>query len=117
MFNFPKSFTITEDHLKLLARLEIGYDEWTEYGAPEVDPKRPYGNSDVENDIAEILEWELVKDRYGDEILTEEQGDRAKKIHMDMTVVLAIMCNNPTDFKLGTYAKTAQYGASYRLVE
>ena len=28
-----------------------------EYGAPEINPKRPYGNSSVELDICEILGW------------------------------------------------------------
>jgi hypothetical protein len=48
-------FTVTEDHRKLLRRLNIGYDEWTEGGAPEVDPKRPYGNGDLYGDMREIL--------------------------------------------------------------
>ena len=50
-----REFTVTDDHLKLLARTFIDYDGWTEFGAPEVDPKLPYGNSDVYDDIAEIL--------------------------------------------------------------
>jgi hypothetical protein len=51
-------FTVTEDHLKLLRRAYIGWDD-CEFGAPGIDPKRPYGNSDVIGDIAEILGEEL----------------------------------------------------------
>ncbi len=53
-----KEFTVTDDHLTLLQHMYIGWQD-CEYGAPEVDPKRPYGNSGVATDIAEILEWEL----------------------------------------------------------
>ena len=31
--------------------------EW-EYGGIGIDPKRPFGNSDVEADMLEMLEWE-----------------------------------------------------------
>src|ERR1700734_729843 len=47
-------FTVTEDHLKLLRHAYVGWDD-CEFGAPAIDCKRPYGNSDVIDDIAEIL--------------------------------------------------------------
>lgn len=48
------TFTVTDDHLKLLRRASVGWSD-CEFGAPEIDPKRPYGNSNVLGDIAEIL--------------------------------------------------------------
>jgi hypothetical protein len=48
-------FTVTDDHLKLLRRAHITWDG-VEFGAPEIYCKKPYGNSNVWGDIAEILE-------------------------------------------------------------
>lgn len=47
-------FTLRPEHVALLraAYVSWGYDE---YGAPAIDPKRPYGNSHVVRDIHEIL--------------------------------------------------------------
>jgi hypothetical protein len=50
---------IDENHLKLLSKAYVRWDD-CETGAPAIDPKRPYGNSNVEGDVAEILgiEWD-----------------------------------------------------------
>jgi len=53
-------FEIKEDHIKLLQHCYIGSD----CGA--VDSKRPYGNRDYINDIADILDWNLFEDYEGD---------------------------------------------------
>lgn len=52
----------TADHATLIA---AAYWQWNdcEYGAPEIDPKRPYGNSDVEGDLAELLPHLPEEDR------------------------------------------------------
>lgn len=48
-----KTFTVKQKHLKLLQHLVItSYDE---YGTPSVDGKRPFGNSDIDRDMLEIL--------------------------------------------------------------
>ena len=47
---------MTEDHLKLLRRVYVAWDFGEGYGAPGINPKKPYGNSSVERDIAEILD-------------------------------------------------------------
>lgn len=98
-----EKFTITKDHLKLLKRMYVGWSD-CEYGAPYIDPKRPYGNSDVENDIAEILGWKKIKDRYGDEVMTESQSKKAAKIHLEMKDVLQI-CLQFLQFKTGTFKR------------
>ena len=50
-------FNLTKEHLLLLRN---SYVFWcnAEFGAAGIDPKRPYGNSDVLNDIAKILNIE-----------------------------------------------------------
>ena len=50
--------------LRILARAffsELTVLEW-EYGGIGLDPKRPFGNSDVEADILKLLEWEMEGD-------------------------------------------------------
>jgi hypothetical protein len=49
-----QEFRLTSDHLKLLKHAYVGWND-CEFGAPEIDPKRPYGNKDVIRDIVEIL--------------------------------------------------------------
>lgn len=44
----------TEYHIALLRRSYWRMSE-VEYGAPEMDGKRPFGNSDVEGDLGELL--------------------------------------------------------------
>lgn len=46
--------TITPDHLTLLANAKWRMSD-CEYGAPEIDGKRPYGNSGVEQDLEDLL--------------------------------------------------------------
>lgn len=105
-------FVLTEDHLKLLAK---SYWQWQdcETGAPEMDPKRPYGNSDVAGDIREILgdssecESNAIKCPecskamldteecpycgYMDEDKCEGSNDLMLKIHREMTQVIEIV--------------------------
>lgn len=100
-------FKITRNHLKLLKKM---YVEWydAEYGAPCIDPKRPYGNSNVEKDIAEILKWKLLKNTEGEEYLSKEQYKLAYKLHRDTKTVLQI-CLTLQKFKIGIYEKKNIY--------
>ena len=47
-------FKVKKEHLTLLKRMCVGWQD-CEFGAPEIDPKRPYGNSDVLQDMIEII--------------------------------------------------------------
>lgn len=47
-------FEIRPEHLKLLQRMVVDWED-CEFGAPSIDCKRPYGNSDVHQDMLEIL--------------------------------------------------------------
>ena len=46
---------VTQAHLRLLPRLQFGWLSYVGDGAPGVVPRRPFGNSDIERDAAEIL--------------------------------------------------------------
>ena len=82
-------FILTADHMRLLRRAFVQWQD-CETGAPEIDPKRPYGNSDVAHDVAEILGW--VEDR--NEELSEEQEDKAFALHRETEVALQILIQN-----------------------
>lgn len=84
-------FEVTENHIKLLKRMIVQWND-VEFGAPTIDPKRPYGNSDVINDIRKITKLK-VKEFSDDDLVV---------LHAQMETVLQIaICNlsiNP-----GTY--------------
>lgn len=104
-----QEFTVTEQHIALLRRMYIGYNGYTEFGAPEVDPKRPYGNSDVEDDIAEIIGMtadELGDDGYRD--FSEKQLTELHRLHLEATVALQILTAN-LGIAPGLYRKNELY--------
>jgi len=49
-----QTFILREEHVKLLraASVDTNLAEW---GAPTIDPKRPFGNGDITGDMARIL--------------------------------------------------------------
>lgn len=105
---FPTEFKITDEHVILLRLMVVGWVD-VEYGAPEINPKRPYGNSDVERDIGEALGWEI-----GDEMSTEDRK-RAAALHSEMQTALQVFLHAGT-ISVGTYRNTdkfAPYGTSY----
>lgn len=93
-------FSVTEDHIKLLKSMYIGWQD-CEFGAPEVDPKRPYGNSDVYHDIAEILDWPYNRNPETYEY-TDLAIKKMDKIHREMETVLQILVSN-CSIRPGTY--------------
>jgi len=108
-------FTITEDHLKLVQQMYFNYDAACEFGAACVDPKRPYGNSDVFYDIAEILN---IKGNYDEDEeyteFTEEQEEIMMKLHKSMKTVLQIVTRT-LSFETGHYA-AQPYSQQWRKV-
>ena len=90
-----RTFVLTDEHLKLLRAMCVGWQD-CEYGAPEIDPKRPYGNSSVECDIHEILTDER------DYELTEAQRERYAQLHRETQIALEIMLQCG-ELRPGTY--------------
>ena len=97
-----EKFLVIESHVELLKNMYVGWQD-AEYGAPEIDPKRPYGNSDVEEDICEILKFSKSSCRNCESTYTEDQVQYAASLHKDMKKVLQILVQHPTDFKIGEY--------------
>lgn len=102
-----KTFELKEEHIKLLQNMYWRYSD-CETGGPEADSKRPYGNSYVPPDVAEILGVELSEDddKY------DEQVKEIMQFHYDSHIALDIILQTKS-FKLGTYKNTADaYGKS-----
>ena len=98
---------ITADHLKLLQRSCWRWGE-VEYGAPEMDGKRPYGNSDVLGDIAKITGVAVPDDPWVDvDEWLDHHPDvcaRLRRTHEEMLCVMEIVTSLLT-FETGVYAR------------
>ncbi len=97
-----KKFTLTKNHIKLLRRMYVGWQD-CETGAPEIDPKRPYGNSSVSYDIHEILTGESIglTDSKRN-ILTDKEEEKYLKLHKETEIALQIVLSTGK-FKVGNY--------------
>lgn len=103
-------FTLTAEHVALARRMNVSYRD-AEYGAPCIDPKRPYGNGDVPGDIADILGWEKRFDARTGEPL-QEVYDRAAAIHKEMETALSVILRAGS-FEPGEYVAD-KYGSNWR---
>jgi hypothetical protein len=99
-----RTFTLTAEHLKLLREMYVGWQD-CEYGAPEIDPKRPYGNSSVEADIHEILTGETEYE------LTEAQRERYAQLHRETQTAMQILLQ-VAEIPLGVWQNNQAYGTA-----
>lgn len=99
-----KQFEITENHIKLLRHMNVSW--WgCEFGAPSIDCKRPYGNSDVVSDICEILGWDFD----ANDAKYNQVHEAALAIHKEMDLVLQIVLVNLRLALAGEYQQTKPY--------
>lgn len=105
-------FQVTEQHVKLLRSMWVGWSN-CEFGAPEIDPKRPYGNSSVYHDIGEILNIEPEGGSPDDREFTDEQKDAMRALHEETQVVLQIVLSAGV-LAAGHYEKPNEYGRDWR---
>jgi len=85
----PTYFLLKREHLALLAEAEIDFDEHAEYGAPLIDPKRPYGNSmGIEEDIARAVG---ILGPTEDRSLTREEHDTCYTLHRELASALQVV--------------------------
>lgn len=99
-----ETFEIKTHHLKLLQRAYVSWDN-CEFGAPAINCKRPYGNSNVIEDIAEILK---INKRKGYDVFSSDQEEKMSKIHKETQIALQI-CLILGRFEVGKYVKTDSY--------
>lgn len=99
----PHEFELKEEHIKLLKNTYIRWDD-CEYGAPAIDPKRPFGNSGrytIIREMAEILGIPTFKDMDGEDTITEEQSDYLENLWRETDKALQIIIQTITP----TYGK------------
>lgn len=95
-------FEIKDIHLKLLQHSYISWDS-CEFGAPTIDPKRPYGNSNVPKSMLEIIGLGDFDDLSED--VQEVMFDFLNKLHTELETVLQI-CLERLSFETGNYKET-----------
>lgn len=112
----PATFTLTQDHLTLLQHAFVGWQD-CETGAPEIDPKRPYGNSDVPSDVAELLGKPALVDDEGD-IIDEDRVEEMDRLHRETQIALqVILCHAGRATPLGQYVLVGKYPNRWRHVD
>jgi hypothetical protein len=94
------TFTLTDQHIKLLRKMYVGWQD-CETGAPEIDPKRPYGNSAVAEDVAFILDEPYDPEADEDSALNE----RMLAIHRETETALQIVLASGS-FTPGVYTRS-----------
>ncbi len=105
-----REFHFTEKHMLLLNHAYIGWQD-CETGAPEIDPKRPYGNSYVAGDVAEIIGIDLELGERGYECLSEDQEACCLNLHRETQYALQILIQHGPVF--GHYVRSGQYGSKW----
>lgn len=92
-------FEIKKEHLILLKSAYIVWND-CEYGAPSIYCKKPYGNSDVEKDIAILLGFDEDNISH----LTDEDREMCRKYHRETEIALQI-CLQLGMFEVGLYTR------------
>jgi len=97
-----KEFELRQEHLDLLKETWIDWDD-CEFGAPCIDPKRPYGNSDVYTDVAQIIK--MSKANFDeDDGWSESAKDYMLDLHNQILIAVQILLHcHPA--KLGRYKR------------
>jgi len=123
-FDNLKIFDLKEEHLKLLKETSIDWNE-CEFGSPQINPKRPYGNSSGVDDVAKIIgikknketieydkseekEYDNKEDYFYRQDWNEKTYDYLMNLHKETQIALQIVLHCKT-FELGKYTKL-KYG-------
>lgn len=86
-----ETFNLTKDHIELLGEMYVDSHQNSD-GAPYINTKRPYGNSNHYTDIHYILTGEkigVVGSKRDD--LNEDEYDKYNKLHREMKTALQIV--------------------------
>ena len=87
---YELEFEMTEQHVTLLRHAYVDWDD-CEFGAPAINCKRPYGNSDVLTDIAKLLHPDFREMREGAQMdWLEDNEARLRAVHRQTFTALQI---------------------------
>ena len=105
-------FTVTDEHLRLLRRAYVFWDD-ADFGAPSIDPKRPYGNSDVYRDIAEILD--MPETEWADEELNPSLDAQWRFVRLHVETAIALQIALATgEFRAGRYVREHTWDINWK---
>lgn len=104
----PMEFELKQEHITLLRNAYVGWQD-CETGAPEIDPKRPYGNSYILGDIVEILGEETPdEDNEQYEAWRKTRGQELMKLHYETATALQVVLATES-FKPGKFQRKERY--------
>lgn len=96
-----KTFQVRAEHLELLRAAYVGWDD-CEFGAPAIDPKCPYGDSDVERSIAKVLGMDTSEE------VVEAKAADLRRLHGETkTALQVVLCTGK--FEPGLYQQARAY--------
>lgn len=107
------TFEVTAQHLTLLRAAYVSWND-DEFGAPSIDPKRPYGNGDVYRDMAELLDypnWEADDREY-----SPLERDELARLHKETATVLQIILATG-EMRPGRYRAEPYQATTWRRAE
>lgn len=112
--SYETEFELTEQHVTLLRHAWVDW-EGCEFGAPAINCKRPYGNSDVLTDIAKLLHPEYVAMREGAQIdWMEDNAARLRTVHEETQTALQIVLATG-QMQPGVYIRDTGYDRDWRV--
>ena len=119
-----REFTVTEEHLALLSRMYVGWSstrasfERYAVGAPAIDAKRPYGNTEIEKDMVEILDIPIICSEADDveSRIGSPAYERLLQLHHDTETVLQIVLHTRS-FVPGKYVIESWFDDTWKKVD
>ncbi len=96
-----QEFILTQDHITLLRHANVSWNGM-EFGAPGIDPKRPYGNGDVVSDVARLLNIEPIPTDDGETHWPLGTTGRVNAIHQELLMALQVVLTSG-EFVPGRY--------------
>ena len=100
-----ETFTLKKEHLSLLRKAQW-YWEDAEFGAPAIDCKRPFGNSNAIIDILEILDKENDDRPYYVDGFSDNEKAEAREVYEELLTAIQVILYTRS-FVLGKYKKIA----------
>jgi hypothetical protein len=110
-------FTVTGEHLRLLRHARVSWDS-SEFGAPAINSKYPYDDSDAVRAIAEILDApdEVWEDGRRGGLVREEAHGPFIRLHVETALALQIVLATG-EFRPGLYRRSERWSTDWTLVD
>lgn len=111
-----KEFVLRQEHIDLLEESYVTWDDAME-GAPEINPKRPLGNSGstFRQDVCRTLGYEPIEGEYPNATFSEEDWQDARDVYDELDTALQIVLTCQT-FEPGVF-ETSPYGKDWERVD